>query len=703
MNIKFIARIVFCLALAMTTAYKYEFMHIAYSMIEYFSMPPERFFFSNMMQTALSFFYAVFFIASLYGLGRFLLVYVFKIREKPLETFIFSSALGYATLGGVFFIVAVLKIIYLPVVLTLLVFFIALGLLSTKEYKPNLPKIRKISQTLSWLPPFYRVLLALAFASVMLSFLSLANMETGYDALNYYLPVPEHWIIHHGITDMPSHIYFNLFGLYACIYYPAMVIGEENLPKIISFFAAIPGVMGLAWHFGRKYFGIKSSIMALAVICLTFQFNEFSFTARSDSMTIMFILASLASALKISRGNTSKSNKWLCLSAILAGAAMATKPTSILLIIPIMCILFYKLSSIDFYCEQKVANVKKASLQIVMFTVIASILVVPWLIINLIHRGNPFFPFLTGIFGFPNNYDAELISFFYDFTHQYKSESLLPLRNLYNIFFDISDENRYTSPMLLMLCCFTQLGKVVVKNIKNCEIHTNAICFIRILKKEHGMFFFFCFFSILLLLPLTSIARFYFPAYVIIVVLSTYYARKNIESRKIFKILFFCLLIIAWMPSLYFSAIKQDMVKNGLANYYKAIEYINNDLPENIYVLNDDFRTRSAYLHKPFFVTSLFDKYWYELFFSPDDSAEDILRILNEKGFTHIISNKKKAAMGFVADKIEAYHKKNEKPELEKNLRIFKARYLKEVFKSNIDGSDPITSVYEIDYSILKE
>lgn len=145
------------------------------------------------------------------------------------------------------------------------------------------------------------------------------------------------------------------------------------------------------------------------------------------------------------------------------------------------------------------------------------------------------------------------------------------------------------------------------------------------------------------------------------------------------------------------------MVKNGLANYYKAIEYINNDLPENIYVLNDDFRTRSAYLHKPFFVTSLFDKYWYELFFSPDDSAEDILRILNEKGFTHIISNKKKAAMGFVADKIEAYHKKNEKPELEKNLRIFKARYLKEVFKSNIDVSDPITSVYEIDYSILKE
>ena len=438
MNMEFIARIVFCLTLAMTAVYRYELMHIAYDIVSFIPKDISI----NMLQSSIFIFKAVFFIASLYGLGRFLLVYVFKIREKPLETFIFSSALGYAALGGAFFTVAALRIIYLPVVLTLLVLFISLGLLSAKMYKPNLPKIKKISQSLSELPPFYRVLSALAFASVLLSFLSLANMETGFDALNYYLPVPEHWIIHHGIADMPSHIYFNLFGLYACVYYPAMAIGGESLPKAVSFFATIPGIMGLAWHFGRKYFGIKASIMALSVICLNFQFNEFAFTARSDSMTIIFILASLASTLKMpSESNTNKSNKWLCISAIFAGAAMAVKATSILLIIPIMCILFYKLARIDFYCGQKVANIKKASFQIAIFTAIASILVIPWLIINFINRGNPFFPFLIGIFGVPDNYDAKLISFFYGFTNQYKHESFLPLRNLYNIFFGISDEN----------------------------------------------------------------------------------------------------------------------------------------------------------------------------------------------------------------------------------------------------------------------
>ena len=647
-------------------------------------------FFTNLACNSLFALKFTFYAGALYGLGRFLLS-VFNFRGNALETFIFSNAAGYAALGGIFFIVAALKLLYAPIAIILLAFFLLLGIISAKKNKARLIPLKTIACQFKSLPLFYQTLSLLIFLSTLLSFSSVFTPDTGFDAMNYYLPMSRWLIISHGIADMPSHTYFNLFGLFACVYAPAIAIGGELMAKAVNFYAVLPGTLGLAFYFGKKYFGMKTTIMALSVICLTYQFNGLAFTTRSDSMMIMFSLASLAAALKIPRGNKSSENaksqrlSLTVLAGIFAGAAMAVKSTSILTVIPVMAIMFYRASYANGKVQKDLA--KKAFTELLLFTAVASALVIPWLVKNYIYRGNPFFPFLTGIFGLPENYDAGLLSFFYMFSNFYKNEMIFPIQNLFHLFFMPEYiENDYMSPLILILIGFTVYSRTSFR-------------------KRHLFIAVFASLSLLFQIFFISTVRYYLATYVVCVLFAAYYAGKCVENNKIFKTVFISMLLLAWLPSFQFTGYsilkglitQEQFLRNDIrAGFYEAAEYVNNNLPENSYIIDDDYLGCSSYLHKPFYVTSILDKYWHEIFFSPDNTPKDMLRILREKGFTHIISNVKKDPVYFATEEITEYRNKTMNNELNANVAIFKKKYLREIFRTKEDRLGISTSIYEI-------
>lgn len=635
-----------------------------------------------------------FFAAALYGLGRFLLLKMFKFNGSRLELYIFSCALGHAAAGTVFFIIAALKLLYLPAIIAILSVFICLGLISAKYYKISLPGRKKIIQQFSSLGFFYKILALLSALSTLLSFSAIFTPDTGFDALNYYIAMPNWWIINHGIADMPTHTYFNLFGFYACIYAPAMAFGGDLMAKAVNFYAILPGTLGLGFYFGKKYFSMKTAIMALAVICMTYQFNGMAFTTRSDSMMILFSLAALAAALKIPRGIKSSENaksqriRLTLLAAILSGAAMAVKATSILLVMPIMAIMFYRAANYNGKIQKDLA--KKSFLQLLSFTAAASLLVIPWLIKNYIYRGNPFFPFLTGIFGLPGNYDAGLLFFFYAFSNFYYGVKFMCFKNLNAIFF-LNDyvNNHYMSPMVLMMFGFLIFNKYS-------------------LNKKHIFLAFFAVSALIMQLNSFSIARFYFPVYIVFVLFAAHYAKKFIENNNLLKVCFLLIAFIIWLPAFSaadFSIIKgqktyeQYLADSNYGKFYLYASVINEKLPGKIYLINEDYLGRSAYLKKRHYTTSAFDKNFFEATFSAEDSPEEMLETLYKQGFTHILMN------GFKHPLLPGaldYRLDTANSGLYNHIREFTAKYLKALYRFDPDKYGRTTYIFEINYDSLK-
>lgn len=649
-----------------------------------------HFFFHNLIINITLLIQFSFFVLSLYGIGRFLAINLFGLKKAPLETFISSSALGYAAGGSVFFAMLALKLLYMPSVLLMLAVFFFFGILSVKKYKPCFQTAIIISK-FSGFSFFYKTLCVLAVFSAILAFTAIFTPENGFDPLNYYLAIPNHWLIHHGIADMPSHTYFNLFGFYACIYAPAMAIGGESLAKAANFFPIIPGVIGFTLYFGKKYFGLKTAIFALAIICLTYQFDGLAFTTRSDSMMIMFSLALLAAALKIPRADNNKAKKnklkFVILAGIFAGAAMAVKATAILMVIPVMIIMFYREAVHQGIMTVKSA--KHAAAFLALFTAIASIFVIPWLIKNYIYRGNPFFPFLTDLFGMPDNYDANLLFFFKQSSNIYMHEKMRFLKNFISIFFmkDLIN-NHFMSPIILILPAF-----LFFKGKK--------------FYKKYLFILFFSFSSLILMVNSFSTARYFFPVYILLVLFLAYYVKDYIEKKHALKTAFVMLLLVFWLPAFSiadFSTVKGQntiegyMDKSMHGQFYLYAEWANKNLPENSLIINEDYLGRSAYLRVPCYVSSVFDKNFFETMFSSEDSPEKMLKTLHEKGFTHFLANGTK---GYIMKETLAYRKMNGDAALYERIREFTSKYLREIYRAEPDYFGRITSIYEIDYSTI--
>ena len=635
-----------------------------------------QFFWNNLIYNIYLIFLASFFVLSSYGYGRFFLIKFLKSDYSVIETFIFSNALGFGITGNIILFFAVCHVLYKTAIL----FSIAAGILfflkslKLKPIENNLflaSPILYIKNIFRKLSLFEISLLLIIVFSLLLSFFSMFSPDIREDTLNYHLAMPSWYLMNHGIADMPHNIYYNLFSLYGCVYAAAMGISDYMLPRAVNFFVVIYGMLIIPAYLTRKYFGGKYILLTLSIICTTYQFHELEFLTGSDSFSVFFVLSMFSSVLMHKTGN----KKTLCITAILAGFAMATKATSLTFVIPAMLIIF----------AMNRNSPKEKIKEMLIFIAISSLSVMPWLIKNYIFRGNPFFPFLTGFFRLSSDYDPVLIEHFKKATNLLAGHKFHAIKTIWNLFFAThTGYNILTSPFILAIAGFI------------------PFIFEKKFYEKGKQIMFFAVVSFVLMIPSSGISRFYLPIFAVAAIFYANCLYDAQEKKKIIALPLVLILVFFMIPSVFMfnhhgfydipigNMTKMQYLRSRFG-YTDAILWANANIPEKSKILISDLIGRSFYCERSYYVTSLFDKYWHESNLSGNETSEEILSKLKRQGFTHILHNSDKLQFSPSLNEYRAITR-NEKTI--NNLKTFSSKYLNKIYVSDIDN----TTIYEISY-----
>jgi hypothetical protein len=638
---------------------------------------PGRYFFSNLIFCIKEFSITVCFIAAIYGYGRFILLKFFTNENySGLETWLVSSGLGFAVSGHLFLILVFCGILYPVTVITILIPGLVLLFISLIRNPPRFPDPEKIKKLPGTLSITEIILSVIVLFFLMLVLITAFSPDTEPDSLNYTLATPGWWILNHGMKDMPQHIYYNLFAFYAAIYAGAVSIGDELTAKLVNNYAVLVSVIGITVYYGKKFFNRQTVILTLAVICTSYSFLILSSVTQSDAISMMFSFLSLLLVLR----DGDKKMKQIILPALFAGCAMASKAITVIFILCILGIIFYINRN----------DLGKASKKILVFTAVASLPVFPWLIKNQIYRGNPFFPFLSSMFGFDNTYDRDLVTHFMRYSDAFHGERFSFIKNFWNLIVSYPlIFNNHTQPLLLAMMGFIPF---IYKKLS----HDQTVLFI--------------FTAVLFLIQLffLSSARYFFPVYMLSTMFFAYFIYPVIEKNKAYMTAFTAILLflslslfgeISRTDALAIPAgrltYKEYLSENVYGGYYKAADMINSTLTDSARILINDYIGRSLYIKRNFHVTSYLDLYWYDIFAKNAGTAEDILYSLKENGFTHILENEEKITF---SDDLKMLRKKKKDINKEKILSDFRKKYLKKIFTSSMEPGASV--VYEILYGI---
>ena len=623
----------------------------------------------NILENILIITDAVLFIIPVYGYGRFCLLEIFKYKCAGSELFIFSSALGLAITGHLALILGVAQLLYpKAIIISILPGYMA-AYLSTRTMPVHIG-IKEAALSFKTADNFEKTLIACIIFFLCENMIFLFNPDIDTDTMNYTLAIPNFWLLNHGIQDMPQHIYFNLFSFYACIYAAAAGFGDLMTARMTNFFAVIVSSFGITSYLGKKYFNRKTVLLALTVICGSYSFMKLVTITESDSISLIFSMTAFIMLM----GENIKDIKTVILSGIFAGCAMAAKPTCLFFIICSIAILVYR-SKDEF--KTGIYGFPKNLVKPLIFIFTASLPVIPWLVKNQLFRGNPFFPFLTGIFGTDSNYDPVLVDTFLQNSYFFRDCSFALVKNFLNLF--ISKENflnEFIQPVLLAVSGFIPLLPFKTDKNKNIIIIFSVTVLILQL----------CFFSI---------ARFYFSLYILFTLVFSYIFYPVIEKHGILKLFTLISVFIFSLPVITYgnwfdmfaipygrlskTEYLREQPEYGLG-YGKAAAWANKYLPADAKLLVNDSYGRSLYLERKLYATSFLDKMWYDIFADENTSAEEILNNLRKNGFTHLIEN---LGRGHLSDKLDPIRDERRSIIQRENIMNFRRKYLKPLYNSS--------------------
>lgn len=237
------------------------------------------------------------------------------------------------------------------------------------------------------------LILAACFGTVM-------TPETRHDPYDYHLSIPNTYLAHGKIIEMPWHVFTYMPKNGEILYGFALGLGNDSLAKLIHFLFGC-GCLLVLGTFLKRVAG--SAIACLAVFfAVSLPLYGFIATAAYIDLIRSFweLLALFVLYLLWDEENTAQQKILICLSVLFAGMAVGTKYTAWLIFLgPYLTLLlltiFYRRKAVSFP---------------VLFTS-AILLILPvgfWLTLNACWTGNPMYPFFPALFGIhtPSAMDA---------------------------------------------------------------------------------------------------------------------------------------------------------------------------------------------------------------------------------------------------------------------------------------------------------
>ncbi len=226
---------------------------------------------------------------------------------------------------------------------------------------------------------------------VVLLFLAVALAlapETGKDALAYHLPLPRRYLQDHGFRFLPGNVFSNSPLHAEMLYLLALFVRGEVLAKLLHF-GALLGVLGGMWHFSLRHVEENefpcTSLLVFAGIPTVFAVSH---TAYVDLFVTLYAFAAFfAFANWYEEGRSG----WLGLAGFFTGLALSCKYTA--LILPSLGVFGILWVSRQRGMERQII------VNLLVYACATVVFGAPFYIKNLFLTGNPFFPFLYGLFG----------------------------------------------------------------------------------------------------------------------------------------------------------------------------------------------------------------------------------------------------------------------------------------------------------------
>jgi hypothetical protein len=294
-----------------------------------------------------------------------------------------AGAAALAFSGSVFAVLGVLRPIVLLVVL-IAVFLEGLRLLVFRRIPIHLPRIHLASAA--------GVVLAAAAASVLAV---VTTPPVMYDALNYHLAFPSHWLDAGGFVEYPRHLFSYYPSNHGLLYAFSLAAAGPWGAQAIHWWMGLMAVLASA-TLGERLAGRGGALWAAACFGLTPAVLEIAGYAIGD----LAVAAWAGGAIVVLVGSGEQSLDWrhAALAGLLVGSAAASKYLALATVVVPVVIALGTLAWRDSRSHRS-NPVSAAS----AFGIAAAVVLLPWLVRNAVWTGNPVYPYLQAILGGPHS------------------------------------------------------------------------------------------------------------------------------------------------------------------------------------------------------------------------------------------------------------------------------------------------------------
>ncbi|HDP95492.1 MAG TPA: hypothetical protein ENN40_09060 [Candidatus Aminicenantes bacterium] len=529
-----------------------------------------------------------------------------------LEFAIISSALGLGTIALLTLGAAALRLLS-PVAFAIV---LSLGNLLFFFAAKSLHFLRRP------LPGFHPGLLLLPFFAASLFYCFFP--PTFYDSMMYHLAVPNLYLMKGGLVPWVTNFNASLPLNGEMLSLFSLLGGGLYMPKLISLAAGVLiALLLISWC--KKSFSRKNAFLsALAFVSIP-QVGFLMASSKPDMVGMLFLLAGCR--LYFLYAENSKKPSHLLLSGVLCGLAAGTK----YIFAFYLAAFFLALLGLG---KDSFANRLRA---VVVMGIMTFLLMTPWFVKNLVHMGNPVYPYLNNVFQ-NKNWTGDQSRLFATVISRGKNKPISEyLCFPFRVFFHPYSYGM-TAVWGLMFLFLLPLAFFQNRNRTG-----------RILLVTGGLAYLF-------LLFFAMVPRYFLPVFLLLA-LPVARGADTIQNRlPLIRRLFTPLVILTALYNLVFTVSLQDrhfraipFVRSALAGefkgkkvnylyalpYFAGVEYMNRNLEDTdkVLFLGEE---RTFYLEKDFLACSFADRHPLLDILRKSTDFNDFFRGVRSLGVTHI-------------------------------------------------------------------
>lgn len=319
------------------------------------------------------------------GLGRLLLSRINVPFMSIGETLFYSAGLGFGVTSYGVFILGLFDGFYPLPIRIFLAILLVLAVAGWLQAKDSLPKSDLKKPRLPWDRIAFFLLVIVLSAGLLLTL----TPEIGKDALIYHLAVPNLFLKHHGFTFIEGNVFSNYPLHSEMLYLLGLFLQGDVVAKGMHFLALLFILLGMDQFIRYRMKDHDYPGLSLLIFCSIPSVFAVSHMAYNDLFVTFYSMAAVFAWINWS-DNPEKG--WLILGGAFTGLAVACKYTALFL--PLLGCL-----GILWAARRHRFRVAGTLRMLLLYGSVAAIIGSPFYIKNWIVTGNPFYPFLYGIFG----------------------------------------------------------------------------------------------------------------------------------------------------------------------------------------------------------------------------------------------------------------------------------------------------------------